>query len=672
MKIYVWINGEMGLKDRLKQKIANAGSLAKNEEFEKKLKTVQWLQENIAPLNEGRFYTKMKGAKSNCTLLAEKCVRVLSGLEKPTRVAAVKNNLNVVIRKDDSNRIVYHEVYRQQQSILVPPSEFVETINLLESEKTLTHIDLSQSSTKEESLKYIASTLNTIAEDLKNLPGDAQSSGTDKTLTGLIYYYFHNNKMTGHLANFYRSKEGDVYFVDAQTEEIDDSAPQLYLDEPFADEVFYYALPPSSGYYIKKEPGLLKIKSESGIVHETISLNLPNEEHNSMNDQEKLLSNANNDNNIALNEEMSQTKKRKNLPKRNTGGKKPKYLADLINETVLTEDENESSDNNNNYAFFGFQPKSESLHENKGKVVSSLILKNNFEKFKKLCERDPSILFESHSYMAGINLRVQTSLLNFCFQNSTKLSFLFVETILSYIKIVDQETLNELIPKLKISDCLKMLKKSTPTTTALISQIAGVYKDPRINENNKLRLLSEVAINRDIKALKFLFDKNTGFVWNPKQYDELLVNLVKSFTLYDCIKDTLEIINFIKKSYQNGSDSLYNEPLFIALKKNLSPDITLSLIREQNIDHLDESGNCALMLAVSTGKIANVKALLKNKADPNLPISININGEQISSILDYAKKTSAADNIISLIAKKCEEINNIKTHDPTFSQSLKI
>ena len=230
-------------------------------EQRQKTEVWHWLLERISPLNAGRFKTKSKGAKSNCTLIAEKCVKVLAGLEHPSLVPARKKNLDITFRVDEHGTIVYHEVKRLEQAGLVSYQEFTETVDLLDSQ-TRINIDLTQDTTRD-GLKYIASSRPTISDDIKNLPGSAVSQGADKTLAGLIYYYYQDID-AGHLANFFRDALGNVFFVDAQSQEIIDTPPTKVLNYTLKQELFFYPVPPQSGYFIKKESDLdtVTIKQE--------------------------------------------------------------------------------------------------------------------------------------------------------------------------------------------------------------------------------------------------------------------------------------------------------------------------------------------------------------------------------------------------------------------------
>ncbi len=225
-----------------------------------KPEVIQWILERIQPLNAGRlFKAKNTGARSNCTLLAEKCVKVLAGLEKPSLVPARKRNFDITFRTADNNAIVYHEVKRAEQAELVPHQEFTETIDLLDT-IAKTNIDTTQAP-KQDSLKYITSHRSTITEDIKNLAGSAESHGEDKTLAGLIYYYYKNYD-AGHLANFFRDNVGNVFFIDAQNENITEIPPTKVLNYDLKDELFFYPLTPRNGYFIKTESANPLIKNE--------------------------------------------------------------------------------------------------------------------------------------------------------------------------------------------------------------------------------------------------------------------------------------------------------------------------------------------------------------------------------------------------------------------------
>ena len=211
-----------------------------------KAAVVQWIKERIQSLNAGRFKTKSKGAKSNCTLIAEKCVKALSGLEELALVSTCNKN---------------YEIRRSEQVELIPYQEFIETIDMLDSDNNvITPICLTQVH-KRNSIKYIITTRSSIIEDIQNLPGSAESLGEDKTLAGLIYYYYQDVD-AGHLANFFRDKTGNVFFIDVQSEETIATVPTKVLDYELKEEVFFYPLSPKSGYFIEQEPINLCIKEK--------------------------------------------------------------------------------------------------------------------------------------------------------------------------------------------------------------------------------------------------------------------------------------------------------------------------------------------------------------------------------------------------------------------------
>jgi uncharacterized C2H2 Zn-finger protein len=224
-----------------------------------KLETIKWVREIIHPLNDGRFHPLHKGAQANCTLIAEKCVRVLAGLATPSLVAVKREDLDITFKQSEDGTIIYHEVIRPEQAELRPPQLFIEIIEQLEGVPKA-HVDLTQT-TAINSLKYITSTLLTLSRDIQSLPGSAATAGEDKTLCGLIYYYYKDID-AGHLANFYRDRHGNLFFVDAQSESITDVPPTKILDYELKDEVFFCALAPNGGYFIKRELGLWQARPD--------------------------------------------------------------------------------------------------------------------------------------------------------------------------------------------------------------------------------------------------------------------------------------------------------------------------------------------------------------------------------------------------------------------------
>lgn len=226
--------------------------------LQEKLISVKWISRLIAPINAGRFKNdKNPGAKSNCTLVAEKCVKVLAGLEESKKVPALKNNLDISWQENENGRVVSLEVIRKNQADLIPLQEFIETVNLINDQFKST-IDLTPLSFEKESVKYITSSRERIRLDIASIAGSAISEGRDKTLTGIVYYYYGN--WAGHLANFFRDEHGHVFFVDAQSEEITETPAAQVLDYSTKDEIFFFPLPPKGGYFIKKEP--MPIKAE--------------------------------------------------------------------------------------------------------------------------------------------------------------------------------------------------------------------------------------------------------------------------------------------------------------------------------------------------------------------------------------------------------------------------
>lgn len=223
----------------------------KRIELREKIEIVMEIRVKIRPINAQR-YEKNALARSNCVYVAEECVRVLSGRAGKTHQAPLRRkNLTITDRRDNNN-IVYHEVLSKEQADLVSFQDFTETISLLDDKKSSTEIDLSLVSSRGIA-KYIQSNLNNLASDLKNIPGTADSNGDDKTLTGLIYYYYENID-AGHLANFYRSKQGYLFFVDAQSEEITESPPEKIFNANIRkNSIFYFIAKPKLGYYVKKE-----------------------------------------------------------------------------------------------------------------------------------------------------------------------------------------------------------------------------------------------------------------------------------------------------------------------------------------------------------------------------------------------------------------------------------
>src|SRR5262245_34212958 len=72
-----------------------------------KLKTKKWLEKVIQPLNNGRYHPLHKGAQANCTLIAEKCVRVLAGLEQPELVPVKREDVDITFREDEEGSVTY-------------------------------------------------------------------------------------------------------------------------------------------------------------------------------------------------------------------------------------------------------------------------------------------------------------------------------------------------------------------------------------------------------------------------------------------------------------------------------------------------------------------------------------------------------------------------------------
>lgn len=226
-----------------------------------KEETKQWLLSRIKPINAGRFNT-VKGARSNCTLVAEECVKVLAGLKEPEKVPARSHTIDMIAKTDDSGRVVSFEVEREEQAQLITQQEFIDTIDLVNN-AAKTDIDLT--TTFAPTIKYITSNKYTIIDDIKNLPGTCASKGQDKKLAGLIYYFYEGIE-AGHLANFYRDEQGNIFFVDAQNETVSATPPTKVLKYSLKYELFFFPLAPKSGYFVKKEtPDISIIKKEPNV-----------------------------------------------------------------------------------------------------------------------------------------------------------------------------------------------------------------------------------------------------------------------------------------------------------------------------------------------------------------------------------------------------------------------
>lgn len=223
----------------------------KRNELIEKIAIIKEIRERIKPINAERFATD-KRARANCSYVAEICARVLAGVGEVELAPLRKKNLTITTRQNEEDQIVYHEVISKEQASLVTFQNFVETINLLDDEESTAEIDLTTSSSRGIA-KYIQSSIDSIILDLHSLPGSNISEGKDKTLTGLIYYYYEGNQ-AGHLANFFRTKEDYLFFVDAQNEDISETPPQNVLDYTInKHSIFYFVVKPSSGYYVKME-----------------------------------------------------------------------------------------------------------------------------------------------------------------------------------------------------------------------------------------------------------------------------------------------------------------------------------------------------------------------------------------------------------------------------------
>lgn len=231
----------------------------KRKELQEKIQSIKTIREKIRPINDQRFHTN-SDAQRNCVYVAEECVKVLAGLKEPQRAPLKSGSQDIVFRRDN-DKVVYHEVLSTQQAHLVTFQDFIETINLIEPDCPI-EINLLEPSSRGIA-KYIQSSWETLISNLQSLPGSNESEGKDKTLTGLIYYYYEDKQAgDGHLANFFRTKEGNLFFVDAQNEEISETPPQMVFNVPInKNEVFYFVAKPSSGYYIKKEKEIF-IKQE--------------------------------------------------------------------------------------------------------------------------------------------------------------------------------------------------------------------------------------------------------------------------------------------------------------------------------------------------------------------------------------------------------------------------
>jgi hypothetical protein len=266
-------------------------------------KTIQWLRTIIQPLNNSRFHPLYKGAEATCILIAEKCVRVLAGLEEPSLVLPKTEDLDIIFRQSEDGTITYHEVVRREQAQLVAPQQFIETIDILEDTAKV-YVDLTQT-LERRSLKYITSTLSTIAEDIQALPGSASSEGKDKTLCGLIYYYY-KDLDAGYLANFYRDRYGNLFFVDAQSEFIAKAPPTHKLNYALKDEVFFYPLPPKSGYYLKRWLGLFHDQQSSMVEDIPSKLHLRDEEAREQTDSITYISDGELSEDINIDQEESE------------------------------------------------------------------------------------------------------------------------------------------------------------------------------------------------------------------------------------------------------------------------------------------------------------------------------------------------------------------------------
>lgn len=253
------------LEDNIKAAIESARSEEVRKSLLTKLTTIKWIREKIAPIN-------IQNSIKNCTLVAEKCLKVLAGLEAPDPINNTKRNIDIEFRTNDDGDIIYLDVLRKEQLNILPPQEYKEISDLI-SDKTI--IDFT-SENKRDRIHYQISTLDTLSYDISLLPGSMASNGHDKTMVGFVYG-FYKNTPGAHLFNFMRDSVGNIFFVDAQSRDITEILPHFIYDNELRDKIYFFSLPPESGYFIKREiidPSSIKI--ESGAAFQTSEV-MPNQ-----------------------------------------------------------------------------------------------------------------------------------------------------------------------------------------------------------------------------------------------------------------------------------------------------------------------------------------------------------------------------------------------------------
>lgn len=596
----------MKLEEQYLAQLENLTDVNQKIELQQKLVTVKWLKEKIAPINGGRA-EKIPNARKNCVLVAEECLRVLSGTKEPELVPAKKMNLDITLGiESKTNKIVYHEVHRQQQIEMLAMAEFNELIEILD-EKNKVEIDLQQK--PRTGVKYITTKHSDITAELKSLAGSSSSNGSDKTLVGLIYYHY-KNKKAGHLANFFRDSHGHVFFVDAQLEKISDETPKKIFNYVLTEEVFYFVIPPKNGFYVKKEIDLTPIKTETTNSENQISKKRFATDETNINKRVRIDNNTHN-----LNEELSTA-----------------LIKQLVNMDLKT------------------------LEVRLTELPHVLFCKAEY--------------FDVRVINAPIK-KQEKGLLQVILEDKKSedyadrvlLVFQHIETLFN--KLNSEQALKLL--NLLNHSCFKLINdaaKKHKNLRDLPERFMAFYAIADKNGACAIKFLKDAISNEGTLNFFFNFNKKNNFIiFLPAEGRYDLLNLLVN--QYDPMirlgwERTLDLI---LKQYTKSIQIIPNNLLITAINKNLPVKHIEKLIDAENINYSDDAGASPLALAI-TNHANLVKLLLEKNADPTKPIKFQ--NQTYRSALEFAEAINATDSIINLIKKQLRDKKN--TTFPFISQ----
>lgn len=143
-----------------------------------------------------------------------------------------------------------------------PNAEYIEICNLIEPDRKWI-IDTSLSSNSKE-IRFLKATTDNLKSLLTNLP----RRGKDGTAYGLILLTLKDNRRSGHLINYYITKDNSIYFIDSQINELPEQVSQELNMTRYREEIFYLPSQPPEGFKIKRENIDIPIKQETALFED--------------------------------------------------------------------------------------------------------------------------------------------------------------------------------------------------------------------------------------------------------------------------------------------------------------------------------------------------------------------------------------------------------------------